>query len=537
MVVAIYSRKSAFTGKGDSIGNQIEMCKDHALAKFGQGVQFLIYEDEGFSGGNTERPKFQELMRDIKLKLVNVLICYRLDRITRNVLDFSNILELLQENKVDFLSLRESFDTTTPMGRAMIYIAAVFAQLERETIAERLRDNKYKLAELGRWIGGYPPWGYISRKIEYRDDGGSKRSYFTLEQVAENAAKIRQIFDEFLISSSVTQLESRLIKMGIRSGNDEILSDARLREILLNLTYVKNDACIYDYLLEHGVNLDGYSRADFDGKGGLISYCKTKMVSAKKRQRTPMSEWIVGVSEHMGIIDGEVWIAAHKKIKANAGKFPRANTSQMSLFSFMITCGNCGAPMSAMGQTKYANGENKFYYRCTNKVRSHGELCDTKNITGRLFDSAVVEKLRIMLRNIVDHPVAKNNLKRSKPPANNLQKEIIAIKKKIADNESAIKNLIKKTALLDDEFTPHIQATVKDIAFQNTTLNNELLEKTRAINAASMAELNDELFRERVQSFFDKFDALDMSEKKTMLGDIIEKIVWDGESFEIIVRD
>ena len=153
--VAIYSRKSVFTGKGESIENQIEMCKDYYNRTHNNNeVEFLIYEDEGFSGGNINRPRFKELITDAKNKKFKALVCYRLDRISLNVAYFSSTLELLQDNDIEFISIKEQFDTSTPMGRAMIYIASVFAQLERETIAERVRDNMLQLARTARWLGG-----------------------------------------------------------------------------------------------------------------------------------------------------------------------------------------------------------------------------------------------------------------------------------------------------------------------------------------------------------------------------------------------
>ena len=101
MKIAIYSRKSVFTGKGESIENQIELCKEYCNKNYlGEKIEYLIYEDEGFSGGNTNRPQFQQLLKNAKTKKFNALICYRLDRISRNVADFSTTLELLQANNI-----------------------------------------------------------------------------------------------------------------------------------------------------------------------------------------------------------------------------------------------------------------------------------------------------------------------------------------------------------------------------------------------------------------------------------------------------
>ena len=136
MKFAIYSRKSKATDKGESIGNQVEMCRNYINANApGEEHEFLIYEDEGFSGKNTKRPEFLRMMQDAKKKRFQQVVVYRLDRISR-----MTITEKLQSSGIGFISINERFDTTTPMGSAMMQIAAVFAQLERETIAERVQD-------------------------------------------------------------------------------------------------------------------------------------------------------------------------------------------------------------------------------------------------------------------------------------------------------------------------------------------------------------------------------------------------------------
>ena len=181
MKIAIYSRKSKYTGKGDSIVNQIQMCKDYIETHYiNNDLEYIIYEDEGFSGGIINRPRFQKLLSDIKKEKFDILICYRLDRISRNVSDFSTTLEELQSYGVDFISIKEQFDTTTPMGRAMIYIASVFAQLERETIAERVRDNMVELAKSGKWSGGRTPLGFNSESSSYIDEEGNERKLVKL---------------------------------------------------------------------------------------------------------------------------------------------------------------------------------------------------------------------------------------------------------------------------------------------------------------------------------------------------------------------
>ena len=156
--IAIYSRKSKYTGKGESIGNQIELCKEYIKLHYPEvnlEEDIYIYEDEGFSGKNTQRPKFKQMMNDIRNKKISIIMCYRLDRISRNVSDFTNLIDELNSLNVSFISIRDRFDTTTPTGRAMMLMSSVFAQLEREVIAERVRDNMLELAKSGRWLGRY----------------------------------------------------------------------------------------------------------------------------------------------------------------------------------------------------------------------------------------------------------------------------------------------------------------------------------------------------------------------------------------------
>ena len=121
----IYSRKSKFTGKGESIENQIEMCRQYIATHYSQeeAEAALVYEDEGFSGGTLERPKFKKMMSDSQKIKFAAIVVYRLDRISRNIGDFAKLIEDLADREIGFISIREQFDTSSPMGRAMMYIA------------------------------------------------------------------------------------------------------------------------------------------------------------------------------------------------------------------------------------------------------------------------------------------------------------------------------------------------------------------------------------------------------------------------------
>ena len=193
--IAIYSRKSKYSDKGDSVGNQVEIAMKYIEQHYPSDeyeVETVIFEDDGFSGGNIDRPKFKEFLIEENRKPFNILICYRLDRISRNIADFSTLMNHISELGTSFVSIKEQFDTKTPMGRAMMYIASVFAQLEREVIAERIRDNMIELAKTGRWLGGTTPTGYNSKRTELVDVY-EEGEYNVIEKKKKNKAKARSM--------------------------------------------------------------------------------------------------------------------------------------------------------------------------------------------------------------------------------------------------------------------------------------------------------------------------------------------------------
>ena len=198
--IAIYSRKSRFTGKGESIGNQVELCRAYIAAHDGPEAlaHLAVYEDEGFSGGNLNRPAFQAMMKAAREKRIRAVIVYRLDRISRNISDFAALIGTLSQLGVAFISIREQFDTGTPMGRAMMYIASVFSQLERETIAERIRDNMHELAKTGRWLGGVTPTGYAAESVTTLTVDGKTRRACRLRLIPEEAELVRTVYGLFL---------------------------------------------------------------------------------------------------------------------------------------------------------------------------------------------------------------------------------------------------------------------------------------------------------------------------------------------------
>lgn len=304
-IVAIYSRKSKQTDKGESIETQINFCKDYIKRIFpSEEIKIILYnEGEGVSGADSERKKFNKLIKDAKNKKFNILICYRLDRVARSVADFSDLIEELNNNNISFISVKEQFDTTTPMGRAMMYIASVFAQLEREIGAERIRDNMMELAKIGRWLGGTTPTGYVSqgyelitvKEINKNNELEKKtKKAFMLKEVKEEAIIIKILAQKFLELKSLTALETFTINNNIKTKNKKYFSRFALKSILTNPVYAINDQDMYKYFMENEIEIFA-RKEEFDGKHAIMAYNKTKQQKHKANIRNDMKDWIIAV--------------------------------------------------------------------------------------------------------------------------------------------------------------------------------------------------------------------------------------------------
>ena len=390
-----YIREIKIYRQGESVENQIQLCREYAIKHLGAvESDIAVYEDEGFSGGNIKRPEFQKLLQDIGHKKISTLICYRLDRISRNVADFSGILELLIQNNVDFVSIRESFDTSTPMGKAMVYISSVFAQLERETIAERIRDNMYELAKTGRWLGGAAPLGFESKQINFTDEDGKNRRYNILSTLQEEKTVVQTLFKEFLKLGSISKVQKFAYTHGLKSRNGKDFHINCLKTLLANPVYCVADKNVYKYLSDKGVEIFS-PKSEFKGKYGLSCYNKTSKDNKKITRPKDYSEWIIAVAKHEGIVSSNDWIKAQNIIANNKDK-QSGKCGIKALLSGLLFCKHCGSHL----RPKYHNSKVQamttgFLHICEMKERSK-RRCDVDNISGNYLDKLFLEQLRQM---------------------------------------------------------------------------------------------------------------------------------------------
>jgi site-specific DNA recombinase len=305
---AIYTRKSVYSSRGESIENQIKICKKYLMQ---QNInEFLIYEDEGFSGKNVNRPQFIKMLEDAKEKKFSILICYRLDRVSRNIADFSSLIENLEKNDISFISVSEQFDTSKPMGRAMMYIASVFSQLERETIAERVRDNMLELARSGRWLGGRVPTGFKSTTLTVFDQNLNERKIFKLSPLKDELDIVKLIFDMYLDKKSISQVVQCLNTKAIKTRMDNSFSKATIIGILTNPVYVRTNSKVFEFLNNKNIETIGTP----DGIHGMLSYNKRKGKTGPYRNTC---DWICAVAKHEGIISSVSWLDVQKLLKEN----------------------------------------------------------------------------------------------------------------------------------------------------------------------------------------------------------------------------
>lgn len=536
MKIAIYSRKSKFTGKGDSIENQIQLCKDYAEKYFDNIEDYFIYEDEGFSGGDTDRPQFKLMMKDAKNKKFNILICYRLDRISRNIADFSALIEDLQQHDISFVSIKEQFDTSTPMGRAMMYIASVFAQLERETIAERIRDNMLQLAKTGRWLGGITPTGFDSKEIIYLDPSGKERKMFKLTPIREEIKIIKLIFKKFLELDSLTQLETFCIQNNIKTKNNKDYTRFTLRSILTNPVYATADKDIYNYFVNNDYEVYSDS-TEFAGKNGIMAYNKTiQKKNTTNKQRDP-SEWIVTVGKHPGIIKGSDWVKVQNMIERNRSKTFRKVKNTESLLSGILRCDNCGSFMRPKMGRINKDGIQVYYYMCEMKEKSKRQRCDIKNINGNNLDNLVIDEIKKLS---LKDSMLSNKLHKDKVSISSTQSTLVAeieqIKANIDNNGKAIANLVNSLSEgQDSNASKYIITQINKLDEENSKMKKRLLELEEKSEVTKIKKDNIDIVNDIMEKFNDMIDDADVIQKRNLIRSVVDKISWDGENVNIVM--
>lgn len=227
---AIYTRKSSEEGLEqdfNSLDAQREACEAYIKSQMHEGWILIEkqYNDGGFSGGTMERPAFKELLKDIENDEVDIVVVYKLDRLTRSLMDFSKIIDVFDRHETSFVSITQQFNTTTSMGRLTLNILLSFAQFEREVTGERIRDKISASKKKGMWMGGKVPLGYLKEDKK-------------LIIHKEDSRKVQMLFEKYLELKSVPKLMQYLKENEIKTKTDKYFSKGQLYHLLANKIYI-----------------------------------------------------------------------------------------------------------------------------------------------------------------------------------------------------------------------------------------------------------------------------------------------------------
>ena len=537
MTFAIYSRKSVYTAKGESIENQVEMCKQYIFSKFPDTKinDITVYEDEGYSAKNTDRPQFQKMLTHIAQKKFNFVVCYRLDRLSRNVSDFSSLIEDLNDKNINFICIKEEFDTSKPMGKAMMYIASVFAQLERETIAERVRDNMMMLARTGRWLGGTTPTGFTSGKVSEIIIDGKLKSACKLEPIESEIAIVKIMFEKFLEIRSISGVSKYLIAQNITSRTGKMYSLLGIKEILQNPVYCIADEGAYDYFTTHNADVC-FERKDCSLSFGLLSYNK-RDYTKKHAPRQAMEKWIIAIGKHNGLITGNRWATVQNIVEANKpdGVHPARTVNDYSLLSGLIFCDKCGQRM--FSKIRNYNSE-LFDYQCNSKLRGGIKLCNCQNLGGQYTDDIVCEYL--MQYTVEDSDIymllkdLKNDLV-SQSATSPIEDIDIQIKKHNTEINGLVDLVIQgknRTSSFVERINLRIAELDKEIE-RFTQKRTRLIESSMDITGK---EIQLDIFTKALSNLKENFDDLSVYDKRTLIRLLVKKIVWDGSDLHIFIN-
>jgi len=441
-VVDLYLRVSTErqVNEGDSLEEQ-----ENELRKFCEYRKFNIHRiliEKGRSGGNTNRPEYQRLIQDVKHRNINAIVVKKLDRLSRSLLDFENLMTQLRENEVEFISLKESFDTTSAMGKAMLRVALVFAQLEREQTSERLLDVLEYRAKKGIYNGGTRPYGYASVNKE-------------LVPYSKEKEVVETIYSKFVEGKSTSQIESILNLHGYRTRSNKQWDRRHIDYILRNPVYT--------------------GKLKWGGK------------------------YNQGI--HIPIITEDVFNRVQEIFKSKG--YQRQVKNVKGLLLGILYC-RCGSEMKP-NYTKKLSGKEYYYYRCATTMEARGDKqkCGNPYLAMDDADHRVIKTIReyatdIHLACIQKHVDDHNAIVTREIEA--IEAKINALKKDLADiqqkKDTYLDTLItkefsaKERTLINEKIDEFIQRD-KENKIQIDSLGIDIKNKQKQM--VSISELKAEL--------------------------------------------
>ncbi len=294
---------------------------------------FKVYSDAGYSGANINRPALQELFYDLKKEKIDIVFVYKIDRLTRSPKDFYQLIEFFEQSKIDFISITERFDTSTPASRLLRNIMLTFSQFERELASERTKDKLLERAKKGMCNGGLTPYGYMRQNKK-------------LIPHPKETEETKSIFEKYLETKSLSAVYKFLKEREVKNKSGKNFSKTNIAHILRNVVYI-----------------------------GKVKY---------------NNEVYQGL--HEAIISEEIFAIAQKIHKNKMKKF---RVYKNFLFGGIVKCKECGSTMTSHFTNKNLNGKLKryYYYRCTKTMGQDWQTCSVRQVSADRIENFVLENL------------------------------------------------------------------------------------------------------------------------------------------------
>ena len=483
---AIYTRKSTEEGLDkdfNTLDAQREAAEAYILSQKHEGWIALPdrYDDGGFTGANTNRPALQRLLEDIRQDRLDCLVVYKLDRLSRSVRDYLNLLAFLEEHGIAFVSVTQQFNTTTPVGRMTLRMLLSFAEFERDLVSERTRDKMSAARRRGKWTGGPPPLGY-----DLAPEGGR------LIVNGEEAEKVRAIFELYIERHSLIAVAQELNRRGWRRKS-WTTKDGRRRE---------------------GRSWD---------KASVHQTVSDPIYAGLQKLR---SETFRG--EHAAIIPKALFEKAQRILAENrrsAGATHRNQTG--ALLRGVLRCAACGAAM--VHHWTRNSGREYRYYTCTHAQKLGRSACPTRSIPAREVENFVVEKIaaigvdpglqRETFRQVIAQARAERRALSAE--ASRLEKDLTAVRR---ETEGLVGQLASATAATTAAVTSGIEKREQGrISFERRLA--EVRQRLAELDAERIEESD---LSRALRDFVPLWEILTVPERERVIRMLIERIDYDG---------
>ena len=514
-MVAVYTRQSVERADSISVEQQAQLCRDALTARESEDCK--VYTDKGFSGKNIDRPALQQLLTDAEDGLIDKILVYRLDRISRSVHDFTGLCSRLSAKGVHFQSVTEGITLDdSPSGTVMAQIMMVFAQFERETIQRRVTDNYYARAKTGMYLGGRPPFGFA--KGQTIVDGKHTACYVPQP---EQAALMCTLYERYAQDGeTLGSLVRWLNAYEYRTARGGSWSTLPLGRLLRNPAFVQADAAVYRYLHDKGATMNDPIEA-YDQRRGCYCYAPRAHASSERqptgRKFTDLSTCCITLAPHEGLVDAALWLEVQHKLDRNRA-LKSSGSGSHSWLSGLMKCAKCGYAITVVNKP---GGIRGHYINCGGRKRGDA-VCSgrSKTVTLEQIEGVVEARLLHFLRSYRTVPL--QTPQRRSAQVNRLE---IAI----AQHEEAIGQLTQNLAHIREADVIHI------ISAQIHRENDEL-RTYKAQRDALLYQNQPTDLEPFFAAVLDEWPSYTIAEKKQLAKAAIERGLVAEDTVEVVFR-